>query len=196
MGSIASVHRGVVTGNNRFFVRSADELADAPESMAVPIVSHAREITGDCPAQKEPERLARLISIPENLDTLGAEERRWAEGIIAEGTEAGVDKGYVAAHRSKWWNVKAPEPPAAMMTYMARRPPTFVVNRRGLPMLNVVHGIYPKQPMSEKAVERLVAYLNENAGKSAGRTYCGGLVKYEPKEAESIMVPPIEELEG
>ena len=49
-----------------------------------------------------------------------------------------------------------------MMTYMARHPPVFVVNQDGLGMLNVVHGIYPTAELSERAVERLASYLNNN----------------------------------
>ncbi len=76
-----------------------------------------------------------------------------------------------------------------MMTYMARRPPVFVVNRVGLPMLNVVHGIYPKADMPQDALAELTDYLNDNVDVGDGRTYCGGLTKFEPREAEAILVP-------
>ena len=63
-------------------------------------------------------------------------------------------------------------------------------------MLNVVHGLYPKVPLGERALKRLVTYLNENVRLEDGRMYAGGLVKFEPKEAEAIMVPPLSVLEA
>ncbi len=83
-----------------------------------------------------------------------------------------------------------------LMTYMGRRKPTFVINYRRLPMLNVVHGLYPKVPLTDAAMKRLVNYLNEHVTINDGRMYAGGLVKFEPKEAEAIMVPPVAVLES
>lgn len=195
LGSIASVHRGTVTGNNKFWVRRPEDLGALPKSFSVPVVSHAREIMGDCLAQENPEMLSELIVLPENLEELKGEGKAAAKHIVEQAEREGVDKGYVASHRRPWWSIKPSDPPAIMMTYMARRPPTFVVNERGLTMLNVIHGIYPKQEMSQKAIARLADYLNESVSVYSGRTYCGGLTKFEPKEAEALLVPPLEVLE-
>lgn len=196
LGSLMRVHRGVVTGNNAFWVRSRSSLESIPESLTVPVVAHARELMGACVAQNDPAALNRLIVLPEHLGDLDEDEADAALRIIAEGEDRGVDKGYIARHRRAWWSVKPPEAPAVLMTYMGRRPPTFVVNHQMLPMLNVVHGLYPVRPLSEKAVNRLVDYLNENVTLDEGRMYCGGLVKFEPREAESIPVPPLDVLEA
>lgn len=196
LGTLARVHRGVVTGNNAFWVRGKGELGDIPESLTTPVVSHARELTGECVAQSDPDSLKRLIVIPETLEDLDDDEAAAARSIIDEGRRRGVDEGYVARHRKAWWAVRPPEAPAILMTYMGRRSPTFVVNARRLPMLNVVHGIYPLRPLSDKALSRLVDYLNENVRLDEGRMYCGGLVKFEPREAEAIPVPPLSVLEA
>ena len=189
LGSIAAVHRGVVTGRNRFWVRRPDELEGIPEELTVPIVSHAREIMGDCRAQTHPEELSRLIALPADLSTLHGTSADAARRIIESAARLGIDKGYVASRRKAWWSVRPPKAPAIMMTYMARRPPVFVVSRVGLPMLNVVHGIYPKADMPQDALAELTDYLNDNVDVGDGRTYCGGLTKFEPREAEAILVP-------
>lgn len=196
LGTIASVHRGVVTGDNAFWVRDASDLYDIPEEFKVPVVSHAREIMGDCPAQRNPDSLQRLLSLPRDLCSLEGEKADAAERIIIQAEERGVQDGYVASHRKPWWSITPPNPPAIMMTYMARRTPSFVVNEAKLPMLNVIHGIYPKEPMTDRAVAKLTKYLNESTRASQGRMYSGGLIKFEPKEAEAILVPPLEELEA
>ena len=42
----------------------------------------------------------------------------------------------------------------------------------------------------------MVAYLNKHVSLEDGRMYAGGLVKFEPGEAEAILVPPPETLEA
>ncbi len=197
LGTFVRVHRGMVTGNNKFWVRSKDELKDVPPALTVPVISHARELTGDCVAQKSPECLKRLIVLPEDLSELTGKSADAAGEIIEEGLSQGVNQGYIAQHRRRWWSVRPPaEVPPVLMTYMGRRRPSFVINSRRLPMLNVVHGLYPKVPLSDAAMQRLVNYLNEHVTLEDGRMYAGGLVKFEPKEAEAIMVPPVSVLEA
>ena len=40
----------------------------------------------------------------------------------------------------------------------------------------------------------LVAWLNTHVGTAAGRTYAGGLTKFEPKEVERLRIPRLEAL--
>lgn len=193
LGDIARVHRGVVTGRNSFWVRRPGEVS---EQLSVPIVAHARELAGDKPACRDVSGLSRLVTLPDDISTLPEELYVEAEGIIKDGLRAGVDEGFVASHRKHWWSIKAPKAPAIMMTYMARHPPTFVVNVDGLGMLNVVHGIYPTVSLSDNAIRNLAEYLNHNVAVGDGRVYAGGLVKFEPREVEHIVVPSPEVLEG
>ena len=196
LGTIAAVHRGVVTGNNKFWVRSVSELSGIPETLTTPVVSHAREIMDGCVADGRTDGLKRLITLPADLGTLSGSALDAAQRILGEGYRNNVDQGYVAKTRRAWWSIKPSRPPAVMMTYMARRRPVFIKNDLALTMLNVVHGIYPKREVSPRALSNLVAYLNENVKLSDGRVYCGGLTKFEPKEAESLLVPRLELLEA
>ena len=196
LGSLASVHRGVVTGNNRFWVRPAHELAGFPRELSVPIVAHAREIMDGCVAEGRSDELGRLITLPVDLGALSGRALMFAEKVVADGSRLGIDKGYVAGSRRAWWSVQPPKAPAIMMTYMSRKSPTFVRNDLGLSMLNVVHGIYPKRNLSDRALANLVDYLNSHVNLRDGRVYCGGLAKFEPKEAEAILVPCVERLEA
>lgn len=195
LGSFVRVHRGTVTGNNTFWVRRPEELDDAPVNMTTPIVSRAHELMGECTAQKNPERLKRLITLPENIEVLYGRERAFAERIVREGLELGINEGYIASHRKAWWSVKTAGVPPVLMTYMGRNRPSFVINKQRLSMLNVVHGLYPKVPMTDRALENLVNYLNANVSLDDGRMYAGGLVKFEPKETEAILVPTPESLD-
>ena len=72
---------------------------------------------------------------------------------------------------------------------LARRPPGFVRNTAKARHLNIAHGLYPRQPMSDFLLRRLVEFLSANVRLSDGRTYAGGLTKFEPREMERIFVP-------
>jgi len=192
LGDFARVHRGIVTGANKFWVSASHE--DPIMKFTIPVVSHAREImTGS--ATLETEGLARLVTLPESLNELSEEESESVQRFIEKGEELGVDKGYVARSRKCWWSIPVGEPATILMTYMARRPPVFVANPKGVRSLNVVHGIYPKITLSERAVLELVEYLNRCVSQTEGRTYCGGLTKFEPSEVEALWVPSPEMLE-
>ena len=71
---------------------------------------------------------------------------------------------------------------------MARSAPIFAVNVDALSLLNIGHGIYPVKPMSRKGLQALVRALNARRQEflGFGRTYHGGLQKFEPREMEAV----------
>ena len=72
---------------------------------------------------------------------------------------------------------------------MARRPPAFVRNLAGARHLNIAHGIYPRQPMTPAQLDALARHLAATVTVGQGRTYAGGLTKFEPGEMERLPVP-------
>ena len=60
--------------------------------------------------------------------------------------------------------------------------------------INIAHGLYPRQPLSEAEITAILAYLRHHATTAGGRTYAGGLVKFEPKELERILLPRVEDI--
>lgn len=192
LGEIARVHRGIVTGANKFWVRRPEEVGD----LGVPVVSHAKEILGLGGSIDDPSALSALIALPEDLSSLSKEQKARAIRIIEEGKKLGIDKSYTAKSRKHWWSIPLRGAAPILMTYMGRKSPTFVSNPKECRNLNVIHGIYPKTKMSQSAISALVDYLNANANYEEGRTYSGGLMKFEPKEAESLIIPSLKELES
>jgi hypothetical protein len=55
--------------------------------------------------------------------------------------------------------------------------------------LNIAHGLYPREPLAAPTITGLLAYLRKNVSTSAGRTYAGGLTKFEPGEVERLQIP-------
>jgi hypothetical protein len=74
---------------------------------------------------------------------------------------------------------------------MARQAPAFALNPDGLALVNIAHGIYPSTQLTEEQLGALVAYLNgaRESFRGAGRTYHGGLEKFEPGELEMLPLP-------
>ncbi len=83
--------------------------------------------------------------------------------------------------------LRAPAP--ILATYMARRPPAFTRNLAGARHINIAHGLYPRAELSEAAIERLLLALRRTVSVHDGRTYAGGLTKFEPREMERLPIP-------
>jgi adenine-specific DNA-methyltransferase len=191
LGRLVSVHRGVATGHNGFFVLERGQGRDLGlQPWLQPCLHRARQV-------QRAEGLVRAQDCSHGL--LLAPERPPAgsdlEAYLRRGAEQGVSERYLCRKRRAWWRL--PRPPAApiVATYMARRPPSFALNPDGCALLNVVHGLHPREPMSGPLLEALVRWLNEHAAELTGhRSYHGGLRKWEPSELEAVMVPAPERL--
>ena len=79
---------------------------------------------------------------------------------------------------------------------MARRPPAFVRNKCGARLLNIAHGLYPRDSLPDKTLMALIAWLKTNVRLDSGRIYAGGLAKFEPKEVERIPIPAPDRLDA
>ena len=190
LGEFCRVHRGAVTGANATWVTKQGDPC-LPTTVLFPAVTKASELFGLESAVLEDGRdLRAVIDLPEDLDVLDESDRALVERFLKAARRAGAANGYIARHRKPWWSVRLRESAPILATYMARRPPTFVRNLAAAGNLNTVHGIYPVEPMSEAALSALTMVLRERATLTGGRTYAGGLTKFEPSEMEQIKVPP------
>jgi adenine-specific DNA-methyltransferase len=188
LGELCAVHRGQVTGANRIWIAGQDT-PELPGSVLFPAVTRARELFAAGPALVDDAGLRRVIDLPPDFDHMSAAGRRDVERFLRWAQQLGADTSYVARHRSPWWSVRLREPPPILATYMARRPPAFVRNRVGARYLNIAHGLYPREPLSDACLDALAAYLCTGVEPGQGRTYAGGLTKFEPREMERILVP-------
>lgn len=194
LGEFCRVHRGQVTGCNRVWITTADT-GELPDAHLLPVVSRARELLNAGPWLRESSTLKRLVCLPEDLHELDEHTRQRVEAFLAWARTQGAHRSYVATHRRRWWSVPVPPTAPILCTYMARRPPAFVRNLCRARHLNIAHGIYPRAPMSAPLLDALATWLHDNVPTTAGRTYSGGLTKFEPGEIERVLIPPLEELQ-
>lgn len=191
--SVARVHRGVATGDNSFFVLSRQEAA-ARELLpwCRPAITRAEEIlSADGIIRDSPERRLLLVA-PRDVDRRAhpALDAYLRSGEQPRKGKSPVAAGYLASHRKPWWYLGPVAAPAVVASYMARQAPAFAYNPDGLVLLNIAHGLYPHQPMSAAQLVSLVQQLNaaRHTFSGHGRTYQGGLEKFEPREMEELAV--------
>ena len=188
LGELCRVHRGTVTGANAVWVRR-DAHPDLPERVLFPSITRARELFGAGARLGSLDALRRVVDLPVDLDVFDAAERRQIDRFLREARARGVPEGYIASNRRAWWSVGLRAAAPILATYMARRPPAFVRNDAGARHINIAHGLYPREDMTDAVLDRLADHLRAAVTLAQGRTYAGGLVKFEPREMERIPVP-------
>jgi adenine-specific DNA-methyltransferase len=193
LGELCRVHRGQVTGRNATWIVHG-ETPPLPARFLFPTVTRAQELFRAGGELTDPIALRRVVDLPADLDALAADERRLVERFLRFARAEGADGTYIARARHPWWCVRLREPAPILATYMARRPPAFVRNRVGARHVNVVHGLYPRAGLTEAMLDGLARFLAGNTDLSLGRTYAGGLTKFEPRELERVRVPAAEHL--
>jgi hypothetical protein len=195
LGEWFRVHRGQVTGGNAVWI-DGEEARDLAKRFKPFTVTRARELFAAGAELISTKGLHRVIDLPADLDTLDADEHKGVRRFLAWAKRQGAHESYIAAHRRAWWSVGLRAPAPILCTYMARRAPAFVRNIVKARHINIAHGLYPRAPLDEAALTAIAAWLSHHIGTAGGRTYAGGLVKFEPKELERILLPPMEEIRG
>ncbi|MGD0361084.1 MAG: N-6 DNA methylase [Bryobacteraceae bacterium] len=188
LGELCRVHRGQVTGANRVWIAGQHSLG-LPTSVLFRSVTKARELFQAGRALSDMSSLKDVIDLPVDLSWFDREERKAIDRFLKLAKAAGVADGYVAANRRAWWSVGLKAPAPILATYMARRPPAFVRNLIDARHINIAHGLYPRDPLAPEVMDRLAAYLAKATDVRHGRTYAGGLTKFEPREMERLFVP-------
>ncbi len=193
LGDLATVHRGIATGGNDFFVMEhAEAEAIGLAKFSHPVITSGKQVlnAGGCVRSQD---CKAIVLLPKSLDSLAPRHRVAVETFLNRGVQQGIAERYLCRHRRPWWWLGAPQPPPIIASYMARRPPAFALNPDGVHILNIAHGIFPRHKMSGKELAAFTNNLNRHAARfvGRGRRYQGGLEKFEPREMEDLMIPPL-----
>lgn len=188
LGELCRVHRGAVTGANDVWVTRADQ-TDLPREVLFPSVTRARELFAAGAQLSASDHLRCVIDLPADLDVFDAGTRKVVDRFLKKAKQNGVADGYIARSRRAWWKVGLRHPAPILTTYMARRPPAFVRNLADARHINIAHGLYPRVPMADGVLDNLAEALRSSVNVGQGRTYAGGLTKFEPREMERVPVP-------
>jgi hypothetical protein len=189
LGELCRVHRGQATGANAVWI-AGEHCAGLPGSVLFPCITRGRELILAGRLLGSVQHLRRVVDLPEDLGRLPQAHRSAVEHFLRIAQQRGAAAGYLARHRPAWWAVGLRDPAPILVTYMARRAPVFTRNLAQARHLNIAHGLYPREPLTEMQLRALVDYLSDNVSVRDGRTYAGGLTKFEPGELQRLLVPP------
>lgn len=187
---------GAVTGNNRYFTLKADEVRARrmPQSallrISPPGSRHLRGLTFTDAAWEQARKSGTACHMfyPSG-DRLGVAVQKY----IDEGEAAGVHEAYKCQVRSPWWRVPLVPVPDLLLTYMDHDRPRLITNAAKVAHLNSLYGVTLKPEHRQLGRDLLpIASLNSVTllgAEMVGRSYGGGLLKLEPKEADLLPVP-------
>lgn len=199
LGSWGATGLGIVTGNNRYFCLSAQQALDLglSESELLPISPpgsrHLRGLTFTQRAWRELAEGGRRVYLFAPRDELGAPLSSAARRYVAAGETDGVQHAYKCRVRAPWWQVPTVRSPDLLLTYMNHDTPRLVTNEAKVSYLNSVHGVTLDRQYRKIGMDLLpIGVLNSLTllgAELVGRSYGGGVLKVEPKEADLLPVP-------
>ena len=191
IGDLFRVSRGQVTGNNAAFITSSD-VPSLPSRFLTSCVTGADELFEAADRHEyrltSAIRLRKVVSLPCDLSGLTGDDHGKVKAYLKWAERLGAKDSYTARQRKCWWHVPLHAAAPIIVTYMARRSAAFVRNDVGARLLNIAHSVRPLVPVTAAQLDAACRAMNEAAATFAGRTYAGGLVKYEPRDVESIPI--------
>jgi len=194
LGEIASCDIGVVTGNNGFFILSeADaERLGLPREVLTPIVCRPADVRGLTVLPSETSLLLDLRGKPWPTDAA-------LVAYLHSGEQSGVSDGYKTSNRKPWFAVPLPRVrPDAFLPYLNHLAPRLIVNSGGAWSTNLIHGIKirPGQPDPRAIAAAMLSQVTALSGELEGRSYGGGVLKFETREAERLLIPVFTDAQG
>jgi adenine-specific DNA-methyltransferase len=187
---------GIVTGANAFFTLSESTRLrfsleeDQLVKICPPGTRHLRGTTFSAHQWRElreaDERVWLLRPKPDD-DRLGL------QSYIAAGQADGIDEAYKCQIRTPWWRPPIVPAPDLFFTYMSHRYPRLIANAANVTFVNSMHGVRLTQEcrcLAKTALPLLCLNSVTMLGAELfGRSYGGGILKMEPREAALLPMP-------
>lgn len=195
LGDVARVEVGVVTGRNSFFTMTSSEAERrgvAPH--CVPLVARSSQISGltyeetDLAKQKANDVRCLLLNVDPDTDV---RSHAALAAYIADGEEADVPSGYKCSIRPQWWSVPSVWTPDGFMLRQIHMHPLLIANHTEATSTDTVHRV---RALGDADIDVLAATVINSAtfafAEIVGRSYGGGILELEPREAQELLIPP------
>lgn len=192
---VGKANIGFVSGANEYFVLTPDEAAhwNLPDSSLQVALIRARHVP--C-LQITSTEVASLRSQGERclLWRPGEQLTRAEKAYVRRGEELGYSERYKCRVRTPWYRVPGVFTPDAFLTYMSDVVPRLCLNQARVVASNTLLTIRLPQIPAGLRKAFVVAFYNSATLLSCertGRSYGGGVLKLEPREADRLLVPAV-----
>jgi adenine-specific DNA methylase len=194
LGELADVDVGIVTGRNQFFVmRPSTATQRGIEEHLLPLVSKSAHLRGvrfgalDLSTLEEEDALCRLLAVEESI---ALDDEEALRAYVLEGEAEDIHKGYKCSIRKQWWVVPSIWTPDAFLLRQIHNHPRIIANLAGATSTDTIHRVRMLNSTSPTAL----AAASVNSATFAfsevmGRSYGGGVLELEPREAEALPIP-------
>ena len=194
LGELASVDVGIVTGRNEFFVLAPAE-ADGLEAWCSPIVGRTAQIPG-LVLRRQEWRSLKAAGGKCLLVDLGPVDREHLDPRARDYVEYGEGRGFNLGYKCRireprWWAVPSTWQPDAFLLRQIHDAPRIVDNQTDATCTDTIHRIRMLNGTSSSWLA--ASFLNSVTAAFAeirGRSYGGGVLELEPREAEGLPIPP------
>lgn len=192
LGHWAEVDVGIVTGRNAFFVLSEQQRNDLDAvSFTVPIVGRTGALKSTRFDQtdfadfssRHPAYILDLSGFPHH------KLPKPIQAYIESGEQEGIHLGYKCRVRKRWFDVPSIYLPDAFLFRQIHRFPLLVANEAQATSTDTIHRVRVKPDVDV----RLLATTFFNSltlawAEVCGRSYGGGVLELEPREAEELPI--------
>lgn len=193
LGELAKVEVGIVTGRNSFFV------IDGARAEAIALGGFAQPLVGRTSSLRSilftpDDFLAHSAKHPSILMNLNGVDESEMGGPLADyirlGEAEGVHEGYKCRIRRRWYDVPSIYVPDAFVFRQIHDAPLLVANEAGATSTDTIHRVRFKKDIPARQVA--AAFCNSLTfawAEVCGRSYGGGVLELEPREAEELPIP-------
>lgn len=195
LSDIATVRRGVATGDNKFFLRSDPEVSTLPEVAYVRALPSLRNIAFDDLTSEQHEGMGQQ-GVRRWLLRLDRADLRDPEvaALVQEGEERGTSERYLCKIRSPWYAVEEVPVPDILIAPMSKSTFKVVNNTVGAIPTNSLYGI---RLLDRVTAERVAGPLSlwlrsedgQNSLRAIARRHSDGIFKLEPRALSGLHVP-------
>jgi adenine-specific DNA methylase len=192
LGEFAGVDVGVVTGRNSFFTMTPSEAQERGlDQWCRPLVARSAQLKGstftDLDLVQQQSDDVRSLLLVVDRDCQPDEQ---LQSYIQLGESEGIHQGYKCSIRKQWWSVPSVWVPDAFMLRQLHTHPRIVANKTEATSTDTVHRVSMRA--GSDVTSLATAAINSLTFAHAeviGRSYGGGILELEPREAEDLLIP-------
>ena len=192
--AVMDVDVGVVTGNNQFFVLTENEVTEKGlDKFVRNIVTRSAHLEGvkfttEDYTSNVAQQYPSLLFYPPNLQQ--SQLPQVLQNFIGNAEKEEMHQGYKCRQRKHWYVVPSVSSPDAFMLRQVHAFPKLILNEAGVTCTDTIHRVKFINGWHGKNI--VGAFLNSLTFAFAevrGRSYGGGVLTFEPSEAEDLPLP-------